>query len=970
MLFDRPYIITELEQRWGIKLDPTEYLYHNDRLIGLDINRHLKTDIDLYPLYKITSIEYLFISNQGISDLRPLSTLTNIKSLKLSGNNIHDLSPLSALKNLKSLSLHKNNIYDLSPLSTLTNLTFLNLSTNQIENLEPISRLVNITELYLSENKISSIYHLIDYEELVHLFIGQNNITDIRPLLKLSKLELLYLNDNEISNIKPLAGLSKLKFLSIKKNKLETSRTLLPLLKLPLLETVNIDDNPVMKSLPAEEVMVGWVALKKYLLSMKTDSLIGIKEVKLLLLGNSNVGKSTLLHYLLHNTINPNISPTHGIKYYQLSDFFNGINIHVWDFGGQEYFHATHKLFFSPGALHIIVWNYNYIERENSNQDNSSFELNYWLRCTEQLCKNDQYDIDVLVTENKIEKNFPSLNNQRILESQYPSLRIAYTAINLKPPRRLDGFKELLKEHIEELSITKTKRPDYYLDYIEFIHNSKRKGKVFLLFSDFYGIQETKDDEELIVTMRVFHLMGFVLYFEDIIRDKVFIQPQSLLDLLYERVLDGEAKKNDGKISISKLINAINHNDLELNYEEVQKLLLHFDLIFKIPGEEYWFAPQYLPKEKQAWLDFVSKYLFSFANVYITSDSYLMNLALLKLFTEYGKLVKKKQVVDSNKSSGSIYTEYLFWRDGLVIEKDNQVLLVKFDRNKQALLLYGDKEAKNLQLQKKVISFIVRLAEENEVNNPSDSSTVFEELEDSTNEETWDTNKFTVNLAVNKDEYIPWRKLYQSKTSLIQHDGKTFLIRDFKNFLPNNKMAMKKIFISYSKADLTMVNHFIDHLAALQINGEVESWFCTDLKAGEKWEDTIQSHLDNADIICFMVSHSFMKTTYIHEHEIPRAIERTKKPNPPTIVPIVLDFCHWKTTSNNLQDFTTLPYTLKPIADFTNQNMAWYIVVEMLKLIIANPLNKSHSELLAKIPPDVRKIYERIVEGKVDKGGS
>jgi hypothetical protein len=161
----------------------------------------------------------------------------------------------------------------------------------------------------------------------------------------------------------------------------------------------------------------------------------------------------------------------------------------------------------------------------------------------------------------------------------------------------------------------------------------------------------------------------------------------------------------------------------------------------------------------------------------------------------------------------------------------------------------------------------------------------------------------------------------------------------------------------------------LEHLSALQLDGKVSHWFCSELEAGSEWDKEIQEHFDKADIVCFMLSPNFMKTTYIHEHEVAKAFAKKQKDPNFKIVPIILDFCKWTTSKNNLGDFTALPYTAKPIADFLNENMAWYIIQECLRIMIDKNLDPKGYDFYEKniLPPDVLSIYKRIVDGKVDK---
>jgi hypothetical protein len=164
------------------------------------------------------------------------------------------------------------------------------------------------------------------------------------------------------------------------------------------------------------------------------------------------------------------------------------------------------------------------------------------------------------------------------------------------------------------------------------------------------------------------------------------------------------------------------------------------------------------------------------------------------------------------------------------------------------------------------------------------------------------------------------------------------------------------------------VNKFIEHLSALQRDGKVAHWYCSELEAGSVWNDEIQKHLDEADIVCFMISPNFMKTEYIHEHEIKKSFDRKAKDQKFKIVPIILNFCRWTTANNNLGQFSALPYTAKPVVDFKNQDMAWYIIQECLRLMIDKDINPTDDTFYTsqELPSDVLKIYTRIMEGKVD----
>ncbi len=583
--------------------------------------------------------------------------------------------------------------------------------------------------------------------------------------------------------------------------------------------------------------------------------------------------------------------------------------------------------------------------------------MGYWIRCIEQLISNDNVNkIEVIVLENKIDNNkyLATYLNQYEYSNKYPNLNLHFTNCSLKPLKRISGVKELIQEKIETLC------KSYQYSYVKYLKEINKSQDAVI---DISNIQ-TKNNDELKRAIQVFHNMGILLYYPAIIPDKIFIQPQELLNLLYQQILDTRKRE---QITLEQIEESIENNVLSLSSEEVIKLLKHFNLVFQIPdADNIYFVPQYL-KMPPTFIDFFEKYQFQKANICIKSDNYLMNLAMLKVFAEYGKYVK-----------GKATKEYLFWKDGIVIEKNDSLLMVKFNREKQSIELFPDFNNSNFELQKELIAFILDT-------HKIEPKTYLKQDETWGNihDEMWDNSNFSIFVSLDGDYFTEWKKLKENREKGIfqieamsisntkEIKEKTLSVFDYNKYLPQNKQGqMKKIFISYSKDDLKLVNKFIEHLSALKLNGKVEHWYCTELLAGKEWDYEIQKHFDDADIVCFMISPNFMRTKYIHEYEIKKAFERREKIPNFKIVPIILDFCRWSTEINNLADFTALPYTAKPVVDFLNQNMAWYIIEECLRIMIDNDLEPQGDDLFRNyidLPKDVKRIFERIVEQKVDK---
>lgn len=90
-----------------------------------------------------------------------------------------------------------------------------------------------------------------------------------------------------------------------------------------------------------------------------------VKRCKLLMLGNGGAGKTCLSLALVPGQ-NPadaeTLGSTHGVQFWDwpsaaaVGGLFQNVHLHVWDFGGQEIYHNTHRLFMSKAAVFVVVW--------------------------------------------------------------------------------------------------------------------------------------------------------------------------------------------------------------------------------------------------------------------------------------------------------------------------------------------------------------------------------------------------------------------------------------------------------------------------------------------------------------------------------------------------------------------------------------------------------------------------------------
>jgi internalin A len=109
-------------------------------------------------------------------------------------------------------------------------------------------------------------------------------------------------------------------------------------------------------------------------------------EVKVLFLGNGEVGKTQLCRRLRNLPFDPDIPTTHGVQLgdmvVTLEGFAEPVRLNLWDFGGQDIYHGSHALFLHGHAIFLILWTPE-SERQTAYQEGSlSFRhrpLSYWV---------------------------------------------------------------------------------------------------------------------------------------------------------------------------------------------------------------------------------------------------------------------------------------------------------------------------------------------------------------------------------------------------------------------------------------------------------------------------------------------------------------------------------------------------------------------------------------------------------------
>ena len=75
--------------------------------------------------------------------------------------------------------------------------------------------------------------------------------------------------------------------------------------------------------------------------------------------------------------------------------------------------------------------------------------------------------------------------------------------------------------------------------------------------------------------------------------------------------------------------------------------------------------------------------------------------------------------------------------------------------------------------------------------------------------------------------------------------------------MPNGEMPIE-VFCSYSHNDESLLKELKTHLAGLQREGRILTWYDRQIKPGTNWKEDLDSHLESASLILLLVSSDFL----------------------------------------------------------------------------------------------------------------
>lgn len=535
--------------------------------------------LDSVPAWlgELRELTELKLSGNGLTDLPgELRALSRLESLDVAFNNFKEWpAVLWELRSLKTLRLSGTRVGSLpSGMLELTNLTRLTATHCDLTSLPAwIGQMRSLTSLDVSGNSLEALPdELRRLSGLTSLDVGNNLFTAVPPVIyELTSLESLRLdnyfttaNQNEIRELSP------------------------DILRLKNLFSIMVSGNPLVTP-PIDIAEKGVESIKRFFSQLEEEGVDYLYEAKILTVGEPGAGKTSLAKKIVdadYKLRDDEVS-TKGIevlRWYFQAPGGERFRANIWDFGGQEIYHATHQFFLTKRSLYLLV--------ADTRKEDTDFH--FWLNAVSLLSENSP----LLIVKNEKQDRHRDIN-ERQLRGQFTNLKET-VAVNLATNRGLPELLNHIRHHLTHLEHIGSPLPKSWVKVREALENDPRNYislEEYLSLCDQHGFREMKNKLQL---SDYLHDLGVCLHFQrdPLLNKTVILKPKWGTDAVYKVLDNKKVISNQGRFNRADLAEIWHEDEYAEMRDELLQLMVNFQLCYRIPDSEDYIAPQLLTENQ------------------------------------------------------------------------------------------------------------------------------------------------------------------------------------------------------------------------------------------------------------------------------------------------------------------------------------------------------------------------------------
>ena len=356
--------------------------------------------------------------------------------------------------------------------------------------------------------------------------------------------------------------------------------------------SLSLEDNPIEKP-PPEVVEQGIAAIRDYFRQLEAEGVDYLYQAKLLIIGEAGAGKTTLMKKIKNPDyeLKHDEKSTEGIEVGKWDFNIDGgqtFRLNIWDFGGQEIYHATHQFFLTKRSLYILV-------ADTRKEDTDFYK---WLNLVELLSGNSP----LLIIKNEKQDRHREIN-ERQLRGRFSNLKETL-ATNLATNRGLDKVLAAIKYFANELPHIGSPLPKTWVLVRSELENDARnhiKLEEYLDICLKNGFERRADALQL---SEYLNDLGVCLHFQGdpLLKSTVILKPEWGTEAVYKVLDNHKVIQNLGRFTCDDLGVIWYEDKYSGMRDELLQLMMRFQLCYEIPGSAgHYIAPQLLTENQPAY---------------------------------------------------------------------------------------------------------------------------------------------------------------------------------------------------------------------------------------------------------------------------------------------------------------------------------------------------------------------------------
>ena len=732
-----------------------------------------------------------------------------------------------------------------------------------------LKEIKDLKRLNISDNAISELPNWISgFKDLEFLDARNNKLTDLpSDFTQLKKLITINLRNNHIRVVpKEFQKMPWVNFISLNYNEIE---------KIPAwffdIEDVNIENNPIIDP-PIEVYSRGTETIKNYFKEREkgTDNLY---EAKLLIVGEPGAGKTTLMNKILDEKYKLDLfeASTKGIEIkpykFNTKDKHN-FRVNIWDFGGQEIYHATHQFFLTKRSLYILL--------SDNRTENTDF--NYWLQTIELLSGNSP----MIIVQNEKQNRKKDINFSGMKE-RFNNLKANYSFDLSKNIKGIKNLKSEIEHQICLLPHIGSELPKIWVGIRRTLEEEAIK-QPYINESEYFLICEKhgmEGKDRMYFLSDYLHDLGVFLHFRDnaVLKRWIILRPDWATEAVY-KILDNKGVvESNGYFTKSNLETIWRDSKYADMHDELISLMMKFELCYQMENSGTYIAPQLLRTAKPSYSwdsqnDITVKYDYEFM------PKGIITRFIVRMFYY-------------------ISDQSLVWREGVILRKNESVA--------EVVETYGKREIRikvSGVYQREFLAIIMDSLDKLHLTYHNLKAEKLIPCNCSECKSSKDPYYFSFDTVrkylANKISDDRCRKSLKSISLAPLLDS----------FTGYSKSAGLKIYISSSKEDFESKKDFLKHFKSIQRNYQIVITDSDDASPGFNEKEYVRDQLDTTDVIICLLSHHYIASDWHVDVELQKALDRTETASC-LFIPVILSDCDWK--SLPIGHIKPVQYNSKPL---------------------------------------------------------